>query len=111
MIVAQARAVTRRFGSFTAVDRVDLQVSSGEIVGLLGANGAGKTTLIKMLLGLLAPTSGRSRLFGDHRAVARRRIGYVPQNLGLYPDLTVAENLEFRAQIFGASQLVGAGHW
>ncbi len=107
MIVAQARAVTRNFGSFTAVDRVDLDVSSGEIVGLLGANGAGKTTLIKMLLGLLAPTSGSIALFGEpQRAQQRRRIGYVAQNLGLYPDLTVAENLEFRAQIFGTTPSV-----
>ncbi len=97
-----ARAVTGRFGSFTAVDAVDLQVRAGEVVGLLGPNGAGKTTLIKMVLGLLTPTDGTVTLFGEApRLEHRRRIGYVPQNLGLWPDLTVAENLEFRADVFG----------
>lgn len=104
MSIVAAEAVTRTFGSFTAVDRVDLRVEPGEVVGLLGANGAGKTTLIRMLLGLLAPTSGRVRLFDQ--AVTReqrRRVGYVPQTLGLYRDLTIAENLEFRAEVFGTT--------
>ncbi len=95
-------AVTARFGSFTAVDRASITVSNGEIVGLLGANGAGKTTLIRMLLGLLLPSSGRVRLFGGPPSrAARRRLGYVPQGLGLYVDLTVEENLEFIARAFG----------
>ena len=90
------------FGSFVAVDDVDLEVDAGEIVGLIGANGAGKTTLIRMLLGLLEPTAGRITLFGEPQTRAqRRRVGYVPQNLGLYRDLTASENLEFRAEIFG----------
>jgi ABC-2 type transport system ATP-binding protein/ribosome-dependent ATPase len=94
---------TRRFGSFVAVDAVDLEVAAGEVVGLVGANGAGKTTLIRMILGLLAPTSGRITLFGEPQTrEQRRRVGYVPQNLGLYRDLTAAENLEFRARTFGA---------
>lgn len=97
-----ARDVTRRFGAFTAVEQVDLDVAPGEVVGLLGANGAGKTTLIRMVLGLLMPTEGRIRLFGRPQSrELRRRVGYVPQNLGLYPDLTVRENLEFRADVFG----------
>jgi len=97
-----ARDVTRRFGTFTAVDTVSLDVEPGEIVGLVGANGAGKTTLIKLVLGLLAPTSGTIRLFGEAPTRAqRRRIGYVPQNLGLYLDLTGDENLAFRAAVFG----------
>jgi ABC-2 type transport system ATP-binding protein/ribosome-dependent ATPase len=96
--------VTRRFGLFTAVDRADLQVEAGEIVGLVGANGAGKTTLMKMILGLLAPTSGRILLFGEPQTrEQRRRVGYVPQDLGLYMDLTAAENLEFRAETFGTT--------
>jgi ABC-2 type transport system ATP-binding protein len=98
-----AEGVTRTFGAFTAVDDVDLTVEPGEVVGLLGANGAGKTTLIRLLLGVLHPTAGTVSLFGEPPARAqRRRVGYVPQNLGLYRDLTIAENLEFRAGLFGA---------
>jgi ABC-2 type transport system ATP-binding protein len=100
-----ARALTRRFGSFTAVDEVDLQVEPGEVVGLLGANGAGKTTLIRMLLGLLHPSAGEVRLFGEPPSrQTRARIGYVPQGLGLYEDLTVGENLAFTATAFGAAE-------
>jgi ABC-2 type transport system ATP-binding protein/ribosome-dependent ATPase len=97
-------SITRRFGSFTAVEDVDLAVEPGEVVGLLGANGAGKTTLMRMILGLLRPTSGRVRLFGSAPSrETRRRTGYVPQGLGLYRDLTAAENLEFVAGAFGVS--------
>ena len=93
--------VTRRFGDFTAVENVDLEVAPGEVVGLLGANGAGKTTLIRLLLGVLSPSAGTVTLFGRPPTRAeRRRVGYVPQNLGLYPDLTVRENLQFRAGLF-----------
>jgi ABC-2 type transport system ATP-binding protein len=96
--------VTKEFGDFTAVDRADLQVATGEIVGLVGANGAGKTTLMRMILGLLAPSAGSIRLFGERQTrEQRKRVGYVPQNLGLYTDLTVAENLQFRADTFGAT--------
>jgi ABC-type multidrug transport system ATPase subunit len=99
---AQAIAVTRTFGNFAAVDQIDLEVRPGEVVGLLGANGAGKTTLIRLLLGLLPPTSGEIRLFGEPPSRrTRRRIGYVPQGLGLYDDLTLAENLAFSAAVFG----------
>ncbi len=100
--LAQCRRVTRRFGSFTAVDRVDLRLDRGEVVGLLGANGAGKTTVIRMLLGLLATSDGEVELFGEPPSRrTRQRIGYVPQTLGLYDDLTPAENLEFSAAAFG----------
>jgi ABC-2 type transport system ATP-binding protein/ribosome-dependent ATPase len=99
---AQAVAVTRAFGQFVAVDQVDLEVRPGEVVGLLGANGAGKTTLIRLLLGLLRPTGGEIRLFGEPPSrQTRRRIGYVPQGLGLYEDLTLAENLAFSAAAYG----------
>jgi ABC-type multidrug transport system ATPase subunit len=103
-VLAEARSVIRRFDSFTAVDGVSFEVESGEVVGLLGANGAGKTTLIRMLLGLLPPTSGHVLLFGHPPSrETRRRLGYVPQGLGLYEDLTVGENLSFSASAFGSA--------
>ena len=103
-VLLRAGQVTRRFGAFTAVDDVSMQVQPGEVVGLLGANGAGKTTLIRMLLGLLAVTSGSVELLGgvpdrEHR----RRLGYVPQGLGLYGDLTAAENLSFSARAYDSA--------
>jgi ribosome-dependent ATPase len=102
--LAAARAVTRRFGSFVAVERADLVVRPGEVVGLLGANGAGKTTVIRMLLGLLPPSEGAALLFGAPPSRrSRRRIGYVPQGLGLWDDLSVAENLAFAAAAFESS--------
>ncbi len=102
-LLARADEATRRFGSFTAVDGVTMQVRSGEVVGLLGANGAGKTTLIRMLLGLLPPSAGRVGILGGAPTRERRRhLGYVPQNLGLYRDLTVNQNLAFVAAAYGA---------
>jgi len=103
-VLLRARTVTRRFGTFTAVDDVSMHVQPGEVVGLLGANGAGKTTLIRMLLGLLPVTSGGVELLGgppdrEHR----RRLGYVPQGLGLYGDLTARENLSFSARAYGSA--------
>jgi len=109
-VLAECVAVTRRFGGFTAVDGVDLAIGPGEVVGLLGANGAGKTTLIRMLLGLLPASAGQVRLFGGPPSrQARRRLGYVPQGLGLYDDLTPAENLAFTAAVFGAGRPAAAG--
>ncbi|MGO9198411.1 MAG: ABC transporter ATP-binding protein [Acidimicrobiales bacterium] len=85
------------------MESVDLVVHSGEVVGLLGANGAGKTTLIRLLLGLLRPTSGEALLFEALPSVStRRRVGYVPQTLGLYDDMTVQENWAFTAAAFGS---------
>lgn len=109
-VLAQCAGVTRRFGHFTAVDGVDLQVCRGEVVGLLGANGAGKTTVIRMLLGLLHATAGQVWLFGEPPSRrTRQRLGYVPQGLGLYDDLTPAENLGFSAAVFGRPGHSGPG--
>jgi ABC-2 type transport system ATP-binding protein/ribosome-dependent ATPase len=96
--------VSRSFGHFRAVRDVSLQVRPGEIIGLLGANDAGKTTLIRMLLGLLPASDGTVALFGEPPSRGtRRRLGYVPQTLGLYDDLTPAENLAFSAAVFAGS--------
>jgi ABC-type multidrug transport system ATPase subunit len=100
--LASCARVTKRFGAITAVDDVDLTVGPGEIVGLLGANGAGKTTLIRLLLGLLSTSEGEVTLFGEPPSRrTRSRLGYVPQGLGLYDDLSPAENMEFTEAIFG----------
>lgn len=104
-VAIEARALTRDFDSFRAVDRASFQVAAGEIFGLLGANGAGKTTLIKMLTGLLRPTDGSGRVAGeDMRSAGKRikeRIGYMSQAFSLYADLTVVENIELYAGIYG----------
>ena len=103
-VLLRADRVSRRFGAFTAVEDVTMRVGPGEVVGLLGANGAGKTTLIRMLLGLLAMTVGDVELLGGPPdRELRRRLGYVPQGLGLYRDLTVRENLAFTSQAYGAA--------
>ena len=102
MMLLRVMAVSRRFGAHTAVDRVDVTVDRGEVVGLLGANGAGKTTLVKLILGLLAPTSGAIELLGGPPSrTARTRVGYLPQGLGIYEDLTVAQQLAFTARVHG----------
>jgi ABC-2 type transport system ATP-binding protein/ribosome-dependent ATPase len=102
--LAECASVTKRFGQFTAVNAVDLEVGPGEIVGLLGANGAGKTTLIRMLLGLIGTSEGSVQLFGQPPSRnTRSRLGYVPQGLGMYDDLTAAENMAFTAAIFGSA--------
>lgn len=102
MSLIEATSLTRRFGDVVAVDDVSFQVREGEVVGLLGANGAGKTTTMRMLLGLIAPSSGSACIGGRSvLEVDRRVMGYVPQGLGLYPELSVIENLEFVAAAFG----------
>ncbi len=94
----------KRFENFEAVKNVDLELQYGEIYGLLGANGAGKTTTIKMLCGLLAPTSGQVTLAGESGNLrsrdVRRKIGYMSQKFTLYDALTVRENLDFYAAIY-----------
>jgi ABC-2 type transport system ATP-binding protein len=101
----EAVHVTKRFGAFVAVDDVSFDVRAGEVFGLLGSNGAGKSTLIRLFCGLLRPTSGTASVLGvdtakDPEAV-RRRIGYMTQRFSLYDDLSVEQNLEFYAGIYG----------
>ncbi|MBM3556514.1 MAG: ABC transporter ATP-binding protein [Alphaproteobacteria bacterium] len=100
-----ANAVTRRFGPTIAVDRLDLQVARGEILGLLGPNGSGKTTLIRMIAGFLNPTEGSITVAGhdtvDDAMTTRRRIGYVPESVPLYRHMRVREFLAFMARLRG----------
>ncbi|MCC6407365.1 MAG: ABC transporter ATP-binding protein [Planctomycetes bacterium] len=102
--------LTRRFGDLTAVDRVSFGVERGAIFGFLGPNGSGKSTVVRMICGLLAPTSGRAELDGLDVAKEpleiRRRLGYMSQRFSLYPDLTVLENLRFFARIYGLERAV-----
>jgi ABC-2 type transport system ATP-binding protein len=97
--------LVRRFGDFTAVDRVNLRVAAGSFFGFLGPNGAGKSTTIKMLTGLLAPTEGRVRVTGRDIASepneVKRRIGVVPEDLNLFERLTGAEMLSFTGRMYG----------
>jgi ABC-2 type transport system ATP-binding protein len=106
-VIVSAQRVSRRFGDFVAVDDVSLAVRAGEVLGLLGPNGAGKTTLIRILCGLLAPTSGAASLDGLDVArqgqVVRGRIGYVSQRFSLFSDMTAAENLRFFACAYGVA--------
>src|SRR5262245_17149559 len=100
----QATDLTKRFGSFTAVNRVSFAIGRGEIFGFLGSNGCGKSTTMKMLTGLLPATEGQARLFGDpvdaDDLATRKRVGYMSQAFSLYGELTVRQNLDLHAKIF-----------
>jgi ABC-2 type transport system ATP-binding protein len=104
-IAIQAESLTRVFGKFTAVDHITFDVRVGEIFGFLGANGAGKTTAIRMLTGLLAPSSGAASVAGydvyrESEAI-KRAIGYMSQRFSLYEDLTIRENIRLYGGIYG----------
>ncbi|MBU3057049.1 ABC transporter ATP-binding protein [Pseudomonas indica] len=103
--VIRARGLTKRFGDFTAVDSLDLDVRRAEVFGFLGPNGSGKSTTIRMLCGLLSPSAGEIDVLGcripqDAEAL-KRRIGYMTQKFSLYDDLSVGENLDFLAAVHG----------
>lgn len=105
--VIEVDKLTKRFGSFTAVDHITFDVREGEIFGFLGANGAGKTTAMQMLCGISRPTSGGGRVAGfdiiREREKIKRNIGYMMQRFSLYSDLTVAENIRLFGGIYGMS--------
>jgi ABC-2 type transport system ATP-binding protein len=100
--------LTKVFGTYTAVDHINVQVKAGEIFGFLGANGAGKTTAIRMLCGLLEPTTGVGQVAGfdimKETAKIRRKIGYMSQKFSLYPDLTVLDNMVLYGSLYGLSK-------
>lgn len=105
MNVIETNQLTKRFGTFTAVDRISFQVGRGEIFGFLGANGAGKTTAMRMLSGLSVPTSGKARVAGfdvyTQSEEIKRHIGYMSQKFSLYGDLKVDENIRLFGGIYG----------
>lgn len=104
MTAIEANGLTKRFGDFTAVDRVSFTIEQGEIFGFLGSNGCGKTTTMKMLTGLLPATEGKAYLFGKSvdsgDMETRKRVGYMSQSFSLYNELTVRQNLDLHARIF-----------
>ena len=104
----EAHELTRRFGSLTAVDQITFDVAAGEVFGFLGANGAGKTTAIRILTGLLSPSSGTARVAGHdvytESEAIKRRIGYMSQKFSLYEDLTIRENIRLYGGIYDLSK-------
>lgn len=107
MKVIETNLLTKQFGSFTAVDHISFSVNQGEIFGFLGANGAGKTTAMRMLCGLLQPTSGEGSVAGfdiyKESEMIKKNIGYMSQRFSLYEDLTMRENMELFGGIYGMS--------
>jgi ABC-2 type transport system ATP-binding protein len=104
-LVIQTENLTRKFGDFTAVDNISFEVKKGEVFGFLGANGAGKTTAIRILTGLLTPTSGTASVSGNdvytQAEAIKKNIGYMSQKFSLYDDLTSEENIQFYGGIYG----------
>ncbi len=105
--IISTQQLTKSFGAFTAVDAITFEVYEGEIFGFLGANGAGKTTALKMLTGLLTPSSGKAMVAGfdvwKYPEQVKKRIGYMSQKFSLYEDLTVRENIRLFGGIYGLS--------
>lgn len=107
MLAVEARGLTKRFGAFTAVDGIDIDIPQGKVYGFLGPNGSGKSTTIRLLCGLLSPSAGRAVVLGQALGVnndaIRGNLGYMSQKFSLYDDLTVRENLAFYASLYGLS--------
>lgn len=105
MAIVQVNKVTKKFGSFTALDGIDLEVNQGEVYGFIGPNGAGKTTTIRILLGILKATSGTATIFGRdawHDAVEiHKKIAYVPGDVSLWPNLTGGEVIDLFVKLRG----------
>lgn len=108
-LVIDVRGLTKRFGERTVVDRFDLQVPRGAIYGFLGPNGSGKTTTIRMVCGLLKPEAGEGEVLGldvlTESLKIKERVGYMTQRFSLYEDLSIRENLEFIARLYGLDRL------
>jgi ABC-2 type transport system ATP-binding protein len=106
--VIEAKGLTKRYGSFTAVNNIDLSLQKGEVYGLLGPNGSGKTTTILMLLGLTEPTAGRIRVLGLNPArrplSVKARVGYLPDSVGFYDNMSARENLGYIARLNGLAR-------
>ncbi|NOR27109.1 MAG: ATP-binding cassette domain-containing protein [Lutibacter sp.] len=106
--VIKVENLTKKFGDFTAVNKISFKVKTGEIFGFLGANGAGKTTAMKMLIGISIPTSGDAQVAGfdvfKNPEDIKKNIGYMSQKFALYDDLTVKENITFFGGIYGLSR-------
>lgn len=103
-ISVSLQSVTKRYGSFTAVDDLSFDVAKGEIYGFLGPNGAGKTTSLRMMLDIIQPTAGSITVLGSNSAISvRRRIGYLPEERGLYRKMKAAESIAYFAQLRGLS--------
>ncbi|MFA7207686.1 MAG: ABC transporter ATP-binding protein, partial [Synergistaceae bacterium] len=104
-IAVETRELTKKFGDFTAVDNITMSIEEGAVYGFLGPNGSGKSTTIRMLCGLLAPTSGVGLVLGMDLAKEGRKIknqvGYMSQKFSLYPEMTVIENLDLYSGLYG----------
>jgi len=108
MIAVKTENLTKKFNGLAAIDRINLEVEKGEIIGLVGPDGGGKTTLLRLFVGLLQPTSGSVLVDGvdvvKNPGRIKDRIGYMPQHFSLYGDMTVAENLKFFADLYGVDK-------
>lgn len=106
-VIIEAVDLTKRFGNFTAVDKISFSIEAGSIVGFIGANGAGKSTTIKMMCGLIKPSSGTVKVAGydivENPSAVRQLVGYMSQRFSLYGDLTVKENIEFYGGVYNLS--------